>query len=115
MRRMDSVTRGHYHAGTSPPAARYDDATSQKEHAMRWKIGSVTVSRVIELELPTAGNFVLPDASPENCEKISWLRPHFLLPDGKLVLSIHALVIESQGRRILVDTCLGNDKKLSFP
>jgi len=82
---------------------------------MRWKIGSVTVSRVVELELPTSGNFVLPDASPENCEKIGWLKPHFLLPDGKLVLSIHALVIESHGRRILVDTCLGNDKKLSFP
>ena len=26
-------------------------------------------------------------------------------------MSIHALVIESQGLRILVDTCVGNDKE----
>jgi glyoxylase-like metal-dependent hydrolase (beta-lactamase superfamily II) len=82
---------------------------------MRWKIGNVTVSRVVELEVPTPGNFVLPDALPENLMKIPWLAPHFMLPDGNLVLSIHALVVESQGKKILVDTCLGNDKKRAMP
>jgi glyoxylase-like metal-dependent hydrolase (beta-lactamase superfamily II) len=28
-----------------------------------------------------------------------------------MLLSIHALLVESQGRRIIVDTCLGNDKE----
>src|SRR5258706_2766083 len=82
---------------------------------MRWKIGDVTVSRVVEVELPTPGSFVLPDAIPENVAKIPWLAPHFVLPDGNLMLSIHALVVESQGKKILVDTCLGNDKKRAIP
>ncbi|HEV7732345.1 MAG TPA: MBL fold metallo-hydrolase [Candidatus Binatia bacterium] len=29
--------------------------------------------------------------------------------------AIHALVIESQGRRIVVDTCIGNDKERTIP
>ena len=32
-----------------------------------------------------------------------------------LKMVIQALIIESQGRKILVDTCLGNDKKNHFP
>jgi glyoxylase-like metal-dependent hydrolase (beta-lactamase superfamily II) len=82
---------------------------------MRWKIGNVTVHRVVEVELPTPGDFVLPDAVPENVSKIPWLAPHFVLPDGMLLMSIHALVVESQGKKILVDTCLGNDKKRPIP
>ncbi|HXZ86321.1 MAG TPA: MBL fold metallo-hydrolase, partial [Myxococcota bacterium] len=82
---------------------------------MRWTIGNVKVTRVIEVDLPTPGGFVLPDASAENVGKIPWLAPHFVLPDGMLLMSIHALVVESQGRKILVDTCLGNDKKRNIP
>ncbi|MBM4334710.1 MAG: MBL fold metallo-hydrolase [Deltaproteobacteria bacterium] len=82
---------------------------------MRWKIGNVTVTRVIEVDLPTPGGFVLPDALPENLAKIPWLAPHFVTADGMLRMSIHALIVESQGRKILVDTCLGNDKKRPIP
>jgi len=82
---------------------------------MRWKIGNVTVTRVVEVDLPTPGGFVLPDALPENLATIPWLAPHFVTPDGMLLMSIHALVVESQGRKILVDTCLGNDKKRPVP
>lgn len=82
---------------------------------MRWKIGNVTVTRVVEVEMPTTADFVLPDAQPENVAKIPWLAPHFVTPDGLLLLSIHALVVESEGRKILVDTCLGNDKKRAIP
>ena len=82
---------------------------------MRWKIGNVTVTRVVEVELPTPGTFVLPDAVPENVGAVPWLVPHFAQPDGVLLMSIHALVVESQGRKILVDTCLGNDKKRAIP
>jgi glyoxylase-like metal-dependent hydrolase (beta-lactamase superfamily II) len=70
---------------------------------------------VVEVELPTPGTFVLPDAVPENVATIPWLVPNFATPDGILLMSIHALVVESQGRKILVDTCLGNDKKRAIP
>jgi glyoxylase-like metal-dependent hydrolase (beta-lactamase superfamily II) len=35
--------------------------------------------------------------------------------DGKLRMAIQALVIESQGKRIIVDTCIGNEKVRSNP
>ena len=42
---------------------------------------------------------------------IGWLRPHFADERGRLKMSIHALVVETPERRIVVDTCLGNDKQ----
>ena len=81
---------------------------------LSWQIGEVRVTRIVELELP-GGTFVLPDAQPEAVRPIPWLRPHFVDGDGELVMSVHALVVESQGRRIVVDTCIGNDKERPIP
>jgi glyoxylase-like metal-dependent hydrolase (beta-lactamase superfamily II) len=79
-----------------------------------WKVGNVTITKVLELEAPGM-NFLLPDAIPENLKNIPWLMPHFVTESWKAVGSIHTLIVESQGQRILVDTCLGNDKKLALP
>ena len=75
---------------------------------LSWRIGEVRVTRVVETqaELPPEG--LLPEATAEALEPhMSWLKPGFLTADGKLVLSIHALLIEVGSRRILVDTCIG--------
>ena len=77
----------------------------------RWQIGDVRVTKIVEEDAPVPGPFVLPDAVPEKLAEISWLAPHFVTDRGWLKMSIHALVIESQGLRILVDTCIGNDKE----
>ena len=42
---------------------------------------------------------------------IGWLQPDFADERGRLKMSIHALVVETPSRRIIVDTCLGNDKE----
>jgi glyoxylase-like metal-dependent hydrolase (beta-lactamase superfamily II) len=76
----------------------------------RWQIGDVTVTRIVEIEAPWDGTFVLPDATLENIRGIGWLQPHFATADGKVHMSIHALVVESKGRKLVVDTCVGNDK-----
>jgi hypothetical protein len=55
--------------------------------------------------------FILPQAEPETVLPIEWLRPDFIDATGKLRMAIHALVIETPMRRIIVDTCLGNDKQ----
>jgi len=81
----------------------------------RWQIGDVTVTRVVELELAGGTRFILPEATPEACEPIGWLRPHFMNERGELIMSIHALVVDTGARRILVDTCIGNDKERHIP
>lgn len=85
------------------------------EHAGRWRIGDVTVTRVVELEIAGGTRFILPDALRDAVKPIAWLRPHFADDEGNLIMSIHALVVETPQRRILVDTCLGNDKEREIP
>jgi glyoxylase-like metal-dependent hydrolase (beta-lactamase superfamily II) len=81
----------------------------------RWKIGDVTVTKVVEIESTGAATWILPDATPENLAKEKWLVPHFANEKGKAHISIHSLVVESGDERILVDTCVGNDKVRPVP
>jgi glyoxylase-like metal-dependent hydrolase (beta-lactamase superfamily II) len=83
---------------------------------MRWRIGGVTVTRIIEVEdLSMSAAAMLPEATPENLAPYAWLRPHFVDERGRLITSIHTLLIESRGLRVVVDTCLGNDKRRIVP
>ncbi len=77
---------------------------------MKWVIGEVTVTKIVELEMTGGSRFLLPQATREAVLPIAWLRPHFADEEGRLRLSIHSFVIETPERRIVVDTCLGNDK-----
>lgn len=80
---------------------------------LRWKIGDVRVTRVLEQRAPLRPQGLIPCAEPASLAKHrSWLAPHFLDDDGQIVLAIQALVIESRGLRIVVDTCMGNDRPL---
>ena len=81
-----------------------------------WKIGDVKITKVIESESPWEGKWLMPEATVERIQRhAGWLRPNFADERGRLILSIHAFVIESEGKRIVVDTCIGNDKKRSMP
>ncbi len=81
---------------------------------LRWKVGDVTITQVVELETASIGNMVLPQATPELVKAIPWLAPRFIDDEGRLLFSINALLVESGGQRIVVDTCLGNDKERPY-
>ncbi len=78
---------------------------------MKWRIGKVAVTKIVELEVTGGSRFILPQATPEAVLPIEWLQPDFADERGRLKMSIHALVVETPSRRIIVDTCLGNDKE----
>jgi len=82
---------------------------------MQWQIGDVKITKVVELEATGGSRFILPDATREAAQEIGWLYPHFADADGRLIMSIHALIVETPDRRIMVDTCLGNDKQRAIP
>ncbi len=89
---------------------------------LRWQIGDVRVSRIVEMEVPVPYHVDAPflrGAAPEALRGIDWLHPHFATPDGLMILSVHALLVEAPGMRLIVDTCIGNDKPrgmtLGFP
>ncbi len=82
---------------------------------LRWTIGDVSVVRVVEMLPMEPAKRLLPSATEERLDAHRpWMYPNFLDEGYKLKLSIHALIIESQGRRILVDTCVGNDKERAY-
>ncbi len=78
-----------------------------------WQIGDVKVTRVVEQVAPLPYDGLLAHVVPARlAEHESWLKPHFMNEAGEILLSIHALVVESGGKTIVVDTCMGNDRKL---
>lgn len=78
---------------------------------LKWKIGDVTITRIAEVETPTSVKFMFNGVTKDDLMAIDWLQPHFVTDKGHMLFSIHALLIESEGRKIIVDTCLGNDKE----
>ena len=78
---------------------------------MRWNVGRVKITKIVELETVGSTRFILPLASNEEIRKLPWLIPDFASEEGRLKMSIHSLVVETPSRRIVVDTGLGNDKE----
>lgn len=78
-----------------------------------WQIGDVKITRVVEQIAPLPPEGLIANVDPDRmAEHASWLKPHFVNDEGQILLSIHALVVESGGKTIVVDTCMGNDRPL---
>ena len=84
------------------------------EQVLKWQIGDVRITQVVELTTASLGPHLLPQATPAAMQTIPWMAP-FLDERGRIVLSMHALVVESLGQTIVVDTCIGNDKSRTYP
>src|SRR5438309_3306827 len=78
---------------------------------MHWTVGKIKITKVVELETVGSTRFILPLATNEEIRKLPWLIPDFATEEGRLKMSIHSLVVETPSRRIVVDTCLGNNKE----
>lgn len=83
---------------------------SQLLNFKKWKIGNVTITRVLEMDPLLIPPEWLLQTTAETIKKHSWLQPNFATPDGQMIANIQGFVIEAGGRRILVDPCVGNDK-----
>src|SRR3978361_2572466 len=78
---------------------------------MNWNVGRVKITKIVELETVGSTRFILPLATHDEIANLPWLIPHFATEQGRLKMSIHALVVETPARRIVVDTGLGNEKE----
>src|SRR5580692_7548670 len=84
---------------------------------LSWQIGRVTITRIVEMELVTRWREDRPfivEATPAALEGTRWLYPHVVDDEGSLLVSIHALLVEAPGLRLVVDTCIGNDRNRAF-
>lgn len=78
---------------------------------MQWTVGKVRITKIVEMETVGSTRFILPQATNAEIQKLPWLIPHFATEEGRLRMSVHSLVVETPTQRIVVDTCLGNDKQ----
>lgn len=81
---------------------------------LSWQVGAVKITRIVELTTASLGPHLLPQATPELMLAVPWLKP-FIDEQGRIILSMHALVIEADEKLIVVDTCIGNDKERAYP
>jgi len=81
---------------------------------LSWNVGDVTVRRVVEMDLPVPPHLFRKDVAPEALKGMPWLYPNYIGPGGELLLSVHALLVEAPGLRLVVDTCIGNDRPRSI-
>ena len=84
-----------------------------KKQSLCWQIGEVSVTCITELLLPVEYYEKYPfmrEARPEALQEIPWLYPNFVSPEGELLISIQALLVQTKSFNLLVDTCVGNDK-----
>lgn len=76
----------------------------------RWKIGDLTITKIVESQTLFDIPKLFPKAAAEAIAALPWLQPHFVTPGGRGILSIHALVVDTPTKRIIVDTCVGNGR-----
>lgn len=77
---------------------------------LRWKIGEVELSQIVEIDAGEIIQSVISEATPENISKIKWLTPSFADSNGKLKALVQGFLIRSDGKNILVDTGIGANK-----
>jgi glyoxylase-like metal-dependent hydrolase (beta-lactamase superfamily II) len=81
------------------------------------RIGDMRIRKVVEMDgLPFPADLIFPGIDPALVARgREALGPRFVTPDGGLMWSFHSYVLEAGGRRILIDTCHGNDKVRPAP
>ena len=78
---------------------------------LKWKIGDITISQLIEMTPPPAP--IIPDATPEAVAVMPWLKP-FLDDNDHPRMNIQMMIIETPEQKLVVDTCIGNDKQINM-
>jgi len=80
--------------------------------SMTFKAGAATIHRIIEMECGiTPAREFLPNLTQEVLDaNRAWMHPAALDSEDRLVLCFQSYVIQTAGKNILVDSCIGNDK-----
>jgi glyoxylase-like metal-dependent hydrolase (beta-lactamase superfamily II) len=83
-----------------------------------WQVGRAKITPIVEVETLTSPRFLFKGLDKAGvkavAEQAPWLTGSFVDDDGYLLQRIQCLVIEIDGSRIAVDTCVGNNLQLPF-
>ena len=77
--------------------------------ALSWQVGAVRITSIFEQPLLDIEQLI-PGVTPAILESAQWLKPSFVGEDGKMVGAIQAFVVQTEGKTIVVDCCVGDGK-----
>ncbi len=75
-----------------------------------WTLGEARITRITETDASEPIQSTIPDATTTAVRGIDWLYPSYCNTNGTLKAVVQSFLISIRGIRILVDTCVGNDK-----
>ncbi|HXA21998.1 MAG TPA: MBL fold metallo-hydrolase [Acetobacteraceae bacterium] len=85
------------------------------ENIRHWRIGDVEVARIVEVNAFEDNiSMLLKDETAEFVKQYDWLRPHFATAEGLMKISFQAFVLRSRGKNVMIDTCIGADRKREY-
>jgi len=85
------------------------------ENIRHWRIGDVEVARIVEVNAFEDNiAMLLKDETAEFVKQYDWLRPHFATAEGLMKISFQAFVLRSRGKNVMIDTCIGADRKREY-
>ena len=73
-------------------------------------VGNVKVTSIYELDASDVITEVIKDANSQNIKDIEWLFPHYADADGSIKAVNQSFLLEMSGKKILIDTCVGNKR-----
>jgi glyoxylase-like metal-dependent hydrolase (beta-lactamase superfamily II) len=86
-----------------------------KEHVKSWKVGDVTISRIVEIwDFQDNINMTMSDATAEEVIALDWLHPHYATPEGLQRMNFQGFVVQTPTRTIVVDSCIGAGRDREF-
>jgi len=86
-----------------------------REHMKSWKVGDVTVTRIVEVwDFRDNINMTVVDATPEEVIAMEWLHPHYATPEGEQRMNFQGFVVQTPTKNIVVDSCIGAGRDRQF-
>ncbi len=78
----------------------------------RSTIGTAEIIQIVELEIGSSLAWLIPETTPENVSRISWLKLPYANADHSLNALSQSFIVRLGSRTLVVDTCIGNDKTI---
>lgn len=81
-----------------------------------WQVGDARITRIVEVgAYPADIGMLLEGANSDIFTPYEeWLKPHFVNEQGQILMQWQAFAVQTPSRTLMVDTCIGNDRKLHF-
>lgn len=74
-------------------------------------VGAARITNIVEQDLHNLYQ-LLPDAKRDAVREIDWLVPNFAAADGTMLGLIQAMIVELDGKTLVVDCCIGDHKNI---